>query len=158
LEIKVLVEAEVHPTEDEHKVAQAITNLTGSASFKKLQVGRRQYLAQEGGQELLFSFRSLLRRERTLDAARKMMLRGIDEQESKITFFVNKQVAMADHLSFCMPEGESPMGPISFTIETADPKSLIEWLATRTIDGIPVDELCQSGSQHSALSERRSKR
>ena len=155
---KVLVEAEVRPTEDEGKVAKAITSLTGSSSFKKIQMGRRAYLTQEGGEEILAAFRALLRRERILDAARKMMLRGTDEQESKFTFFVNKQVAMTGHLSFCMPEGESPMGPISFTIETADPKSLIEWLATRTIDGIPVDELCQSGSQHSAHSERHSNR
>ena len=157
METKVLVEAEVRPTEDEGKVALAITNLTDSNSFKKLQVGRRLYLTQEGGQELLYSFRSLLRRERILDAARKMILRGTDEDESKTTFYLNKQVAVTGHLSFCTPEGESPMGPISFTIVTGDPKSLIEWLATRTIDGTPVDELCQSGYPHSAHSEKHSK-
>ena len=158
MQIKVLVETEVHPTEDEGKVTQAVTNLTGSGSFKKVQIGRRAYLTQEVGEEFLSAFRSLLRRERILDAARKILLRGTDEEASRITFFVNKQVAITGHLSFCMPEGESPMGPISFAIETGNPKSLIEWLATRTIDGTPVDELCQSGSQHSAHSERRSRR
>lgn len=81
--------------------------------------------------------RSLLRRERILDAARKMMLRGMEG--STVTFCMNKQVAHAGHISFCRPAGESPMGPITFCISDDDPYSLIEWLATRTIDGVPVD-------------------
>ncbi|MDD1775925.1 MAG: hypothetical protein LUP94_01065 [Candidatus Methanomethylicus sp.] len=157
MEAKVIVEAEVRPTEDEQKVAKSITNLTGSNSFKRIQQGRRLYLIQEGGEALLLQLRSMLRRERILDAARKVMTRGMDEEESKISFCLNKQVALSNHLSFCSREGESPMGPISFTVVSKDPKSLIEWLATRTFDGTPVDELCQSGFPHSAHSERHSK-
>jgi predicted RNA binding protein with dsRBD fold (UPF0201 family) len=153
VETKVLVKVELNPTEDESKVMEAVSNLTGSSAFKRWSQGRRTYLVQEGDEFLLTKLRSLLRRDRTLDAARRLMLRGIEG--STIIFHINKQVALAGHVTFCMPVGESPLGPITFHISTDDPKSLIEWLATRTVDGVPVDELCQSGSPRYARLERR---
>jgi predicted RNA binding protein with dsRBD fold (UPF0201 family) len=134
---KVLVRADVNPTEDEAKVRAAVTNLIGTDRFSRANEGRRVVLTQEGDRGLLIHFRVLLRRERILDAARKMMHRGI--QGTSITFYMNKQVAYAGHASFCRPIGESPMGPITFCITDDDPNSLIEWLATKTVDGIPVD-------------------
>lgn len=153
--IKVLVEADLYLTEAEDKVKEAVYNLTGSRDFKRWSQGKRSYLTQEGDESLLARFRTLIRRERTLDASRKMMRRGI--QGSSIKFYVNKQVAFAGHLSFCQANGESPMGPISFYISVDDPNSLIEWLATRTIDGVPVDELCPSGSRRFAPSGKRTR-
>jgi hypothetical protein len=133
----VLVRAEVNLTEDEAKVRTAMTNLTGSDHFSRASEGKRLVLAQEGDRNLLLQLRTLLRRERILDAARKMMQRGIEG--NNITFYINKQVAIANHVSFCRPIGESPMGPITFSIFDDDPHSLIEWLATKTVYGIPVD-------------------
>jgi len=133
----VLVRAEVNPTEDEAKVRAAVTNLTGSSVFRRSKEGRRVLLVQEGDRGLLSNLRTLLRRERILDAARKMIHRGMEG--GTVTFCMNKQVAFAGHASFCRPTGESPMGPITFCITDDDPYSLIEWLATRTVDGIPVD-------------------
>lgn len=133
---RVMVRVEVNPTEDESKVRAAVTNLTGSDRFARETMGKRVVLTQEGDRGLLLQLRGLLRRERILDAARKMMQRGI--QGNNITFCVNKQVAMACHVSFCRPVGESPMGPITFAIFDDDPHLLIEWLATKTVDGIPV--------------------
>jgi predicted RNA binding protein with dsRBD fold (UPF0201 family) len=153
VEIKVLVEVELNPTEDESKVIAAVSNLTGSNTFKKWPQGRHTHLVQEGNESLLTRFRSLLRRERTLDAARKLLLKGVEG--STITFYINKQAAFVGHIAFSMPMGESPLGPITFHISADDPKSLIEWLATRTINGVPVDELCQLGSPHYVHSERR---
>lgn len=134
---KVLVRAEVNATEDEEKVKTAVSNLTGSSTFSKAGEGRKTILTQEGDRGLLLALRTLLRRERILDAARKAMLRGTEG--GKVTFCMNKQVAFAGHASFCRPAGESPMGPITFHISDDDPYSLIEWLATRTVDGVPVD-------------------
>jgi len=150
--IVVIVEAEVNPTEDEAKVAKAITAMTGSGEFRRVKQGNKLFLVQEGGAQLLGQFRALLRRERILDAARKIMLHNIEGD--RIMFWINKQVATVEHISFCRPEGESPLGPISFPILTPDPNSFIEWLATRTVDGIPVDELCQSGARRYAHSGR----
>ncbi len=154
-ETVVIVEAEVNPTEDERNVAKAITAITGSDAFRRVKQGNKLFLVQEGGALLLIQFRALLRRERILDAARKIMLHNIEGD--RIMFWINKQVATVEHVSFCRPEGESPLGPISFTVLTPDPYSFIEWLATRTVDGIPVDELCQSVSRRYAHSDRPSK-
>ncbi|MCQ8892581.1 MAG: hypothetical protein NQU41_04275 [Candidatus Methanosuratincola sp.] len=153
---RVVVEAEVRSTEDEEKVARAVSNLTGTKPYRIVQRGQQRILVQEGDESMLVTLRQLLRRERILDAARKLMLRGV--RGNQFTFYINKQVAYAGHVSFCMPEGESPLGPIKFTVETEDPKSFIDWLATRTVDGRPIDEVCQSGYPHSARSERPSRK
>ncbi|MEM2128714.1 MAG: RNA-binding domain-containing protein [Candidatus Methanomethylicaceae archaeon] len=154
--VKVVVEAEIRATEDEEKVAKAVSNLTGTKPFRVMQRGHQRFLVQEGDESMLVALRHLIRRERILDAARKIMLRGI--RDNQFTFYLNKQVAYAGHVSFCMPEGESPLGPIKFTVETEDPKSFIDWLATRTVDGRPIDEVCQSEYPLSAHSERPSRK
>jgi hypothetical protein len=133
----VTVKAELNPTEDESRVLDAIGNLTGSRDFKKSVKGKKIFIVQEGSEALLIRLRALLRSERILDAARKIIQRGIEDRT--ISFCVNKQVAYAGHVSFCRESGESPLGPISFTITTEDPKALIDWLATKTIDGFPVE-------------------
>ncbi len=155
MDVKVVVESELNPTEDEGKVVGAMANLTGSGSVRRVRQGRRVFLLQEGDQCLLIRFRSLLRSERILDAARKVILRGIEGK--RIEFCVNKQVASAGHISFCQREGESPLGPISFHVVAEDPYSLIDWLATKTVDGVPVDELCRSESRRYVHSGRRSR-
>ncbi|MDI9644744.1 MAG: RNA-binding domain-containing protein [Candidatus Verstraetearchaeota archaeon] len=152
LRAKVKVEAEVRATEDEERVAKAIYNMTGLGSVASCRRGRQTFLVQEGDESLLVRLRQLLRAERILDAARKIMLRGV--QGNSFSFYLNKQVAFGGHVSFCMPEGESPLGPLKFTVEVDDPKSFIDWLATKTVDGRPVDEICRSGSPPSARSER----
>jgi predicted RNA binding protein with dsRBD fold (UPF0201 family) len=75
-------------------------------------------------------FYDLLRRERILDAARKVLFRGI--QGKKIVFYLNKQVAYVGHISFSQPYGESPLGPIRVEIQCDDPQSLIDWLTPKT--------------------------
>ncbi len=47
---------------------------------------------------------------------------------NRIAFFLNKQVAFAGHVSFCEPEGESPLGPIRVVIEADDPAGIIDWI------------------------------
>ncbi len=83
------------------------------------------------GLEALSRFHELLRRELILDAARKVLLRGI--REDTIAFYLNKQVAYVGHLSFSQPTGESPLGPIRVEIECDNPRQLIDWLAPRTV-------------------------
>lgn len=137
LSAHVRVEAEVRPTEDEGKVIAALSKLTGKSAVSRIERGRKSYVTQEGDETLLYPLRAMLRRDRILDAARKAILKGQDG--SRFVFHVNKQVASAGHVSFCAPEGESPLGPITFTVEADDPKSLIGWLSTRVDDGTPVD-------------------
>jgi predicted RNA binding protein with dsRBD fold (UPF0201 family) len=54
-------------------------------------------------------------------------------------FMLNKQVAAVGKVSFTT--GESPLGPIVVTIETPDIERLIDYLAPRTRDGKPIEEI-----------------
>lgn len=155
MKARVIVRAKLNPTEDELKLLKAIVNLTGVESYRKEREGDSEYIVQEGDESLLTRFRELLRRERILDAARRMIMQGVNGQT--ITFHVNRQVAFVGKISFCKPEGESPLGPITFHIWTENIKELIDWLATKTIGGVPVDEICPSESQRYAQLEKRSK-
>jgi len=82
------------------------------------------------GTEGLTKLYNLLRRERIRDAARSIMFRGLEG--NTITFYLNKQVAYAGHLSFSELTGESPLGPIKVTITCDNPRELIDWLTPRT--------------------------
>ncbi|MCS7386350.1 MAG: hypothetical protein DRJ18_01705 [Candidatus Methanomethylicota archaeon] len=137
--IKVIVEAEVKPTEDENKVKQAILNLVTPNKVRlEERFGRKFLVAEAEGAESLLKLHSLLRREQILDAARKMMKKW--STQDKVIFFLNKQVAYVGHLSFCMPERESPLGPIRFEITCKNAKDVIDWLAPPTSRGKPLFE------------------
>jgi hypothetical protein len=73
---------------------------------------------------------NLLRRERIRDAARGVLFKGFNG--TSITFYLNKQVAYAGHISFCEPVAESPLGPIKVEIKCEKPRELIDWLAPKT--------------------------
>ena len=130
-EISIYVEAEVNPTEDEQKVRTAINNIMGNPTFTINSAFRGSILkAESHGKESLIKFRNLLRNDRIRDAARKLLYRAI--RDNKISFYLNKQVAYAGHISFSEETKESPLGPIKVTIETCTPTQVVEWLAEKT--------------------------
>jgi uncharacterized protein len=86
--------------------------------------------ADAKGEENLSTLRNVLRRDHIRDAARKALYRGLNG--NTVVFYLNKQAASAGHVSFTEAEGESPLGPITVTIQTEDPQQLIDWLAPRT--------------------------
>ena len=133
VEVTIFVEADVNPTEDEEKVRTAINNVLGNASIttKPAQTGCA-LLAQAKGQDALVKLRNLLRNDRIRDAARRLLFKSI--RGKSISFYLNKQVAFAGHVSFSEETAESPLGPIRFTIETDDASQLVEWLAEKTKD------------------------
>jgi uncharacterized protein len=131
VEVTVIVKAEVNPTEDEEKVQSAITNLLGNATFTQKASQRGSVLVAEAkGQESLIKLRSTIRNDRIRDAARRLLFKST--RNNTISFYLNKQVAYAGHVSFSEETSESPLGPLHFTIETDDPQSLVEWLAEKT--------------------------
>ncbi|MFQ6077448.1 MAG: RNA-binding domain-containing protein [Candidatus Bathyarchaeia archaeon] len=130
--VSIAAEAEVNPTEDPEKVKHAIQNIILNPTFEQISVESESLLvARVEGREGLTKLYNLLRQERILDAARRVMFRGVGD--NRITFYLNKQVAYVGHISFCQPEAESPLGPIKIVITCDDPEALIEWLAPRTI-------------------------
>ena len=130
-EIEILIEAEVNPTEDIEKVKLAIENVFGTVKYEVKELHRGKVLiARAKGTAGLTKLYNLLRRERIRDAARTVLFEGANE--NSITFYLNKQVAYAGHISFCKPVAESPLGPIKVQIKCENPKELIDWLAPKT--------------------------
>jgi len=128
----VHVEVDVNPTEDEEKVKRAINNILYNPTFTSEPAFQGYKLkAVANGQESLLNFRHLIHNDRICDAARKMLYRAV-RNDDKISFYINKQVAYAGHVSFSEENAESPLGPIHVLIETATPKLLIDWLSEKT--------------------------
>jgi predicted RNA binding protein with dsRBD fold (UPF0201 family) len=131
VEVTVLVETEINPTEDEEKVRAAINNLLGNSTFTLKPAQRGIIISAEAkGQNSLTKLRNLMRNDRIRDAARRLLFKSTSG--NTISFYLNKQVAYAGHVSFSEKTAESPLGPLRFKIETDDPKALVEWLAEKT--------------------------
>ena len=126
----VLVEAEINPTETEEKVKTAVANMFGNLSIqvKPSKVGS-VLTAEAKNREALENLRNTLRRDRVRAAARKVLYKGL--REKTIRFCLNKQVAFTGHVSFSQETGECPLGPIKVTIESENPRELIDWLAPK---------------------------
>jgi predicted RNA binding protein with dsRBD fold (UPF0201 family) len=84
------------------------------------------------GLSSLEKLRMILQRDRIRAAARSVLKRSVDG--NRMVFFLNKQAAYAGHVSFSVPEGESPLGPITITIQIDTPERLIDWLTGQAED------------------------
>jgi len=137
--MRVQVRAEARPTENSEKVKRAVRNLF-DLELKEEKVGYSLQIIGEGDERSLVKFRRLLFEQRILDAARQFMLRGLSR--NGFTFYLNKQAAFMGKVSFCTFElGESPLGPIAVEVQCSDPQSAILWLAPRTVQGVPIEEV-----------------
>ena len=131
VEVTVFIETEINPTESGDKVKATVNNILGNAAITvKPSIKGSILTAQAKGQDSLFKFRNLMRKDRIRDASRRILFKSI--RGNAITFCLNKQVAFAGHVSFSEETAESPLGPIRITIETENPQQLIEWLAEKT--------------------------
>jgi predicted RNA binding protein with dsRBD fold (UPF0201 family) len=129
-EISVHIEAEIHPTESQDKVKQAIENIFGNVQTTIQPIYRGAIItANAKGLEVLIKLQNLLRRERIRDATRKALLEELNK--NTISFYLNKQVAYAGHISFSKPIAESPLGPIKVQIKCENPRQLINWLTKK---------------------------
>jgi predicted RNA binding protein with dsRBD fold (UPF0201 family) len=129
-DVTVNIEVEVNKTEDTEKVKQAVQNIFGAVTFDAKPKTWGQLLkAQTSGTEVLTKLANLLKRAQILAAARKVLRSGTEE--ASITFYLNKQVAYAGHVSFSEQTAESPLGPIKVIINTGDPRRLVDWLTPR---------------------------
>jgi len=126
------VSVDVNPTEDPGKVQAAVEKMFGEITLRIVKEKEKSRFAGESeGRKALIRFHDLLRREQILDAARGVLLKGI--QDNTIRFYLNKQVAYVGHISFSQSIGESPLGPIRVEIESDDPKAVIDWLTPKTV-------------------------
>jgi predicted RNA binding protein with dsRBD fold (UPF0201 family) len=132
--LKLRVEAEVRATEDKTKVEAAIKKI-----FPTLQLNfTDNYLVGESTDtRTLDRLHQLLRLQGILDSARKVM--RASRRENLVQFMLNKQVTTVSKVSFA--GDESPLGPIVVTIEASDIERLIDYIAPRTREGKPIEEI-----------------
>jgi len=136
-DIMVNVEVQVNPTEDLKKVKRAVENIFGAVTFNvKPKTWGQLLIVKTSGTEGLTKLSNLLKREQILAAARKVFRSGMDD--NSVTFYLNKQVAYAEHISFSQQTAESPLGPIKVQIRCCNPRKLIDWLAPRPPKRIPL--------------------
>jgi hypothetical protein len=132
-DVEIEAEAFIYPTEDSEKVEKAIKTVfpACSVTVESHSEEVRILRAREHGKEALIPLQSLLRQDRIRDAARSVLMSSISN--NMITFHLNKQVAFVGHISFSMPNAESPLGPITVKIKCENPIRLVEWLAPGSI-------------------------
>jgi len=95
--------------------------------LKERPVGERVYLVMETDNvSSLERFRMIIQRDRIRAAAGAVLRKASDADGIRV--FLNKQVAFVKHVSFCEPEGESPLGPIKLVIQTDNPSKVINWV------------------------------
>ena len=130
-DVKVTIEVEIKPTEDPDKVKVAVQKILGDMHLEKVDnESQARLIGRAEGHESLSAFYDLLRKERILDAARRMLFSGL--HGNTVTFYLNKQAAYVGHISFSQSEGESPLGPICVSVQCTHSRELINWLTPRT--------------------------
>jgi len=129
--IEVAICSAVRPTERVEKVVSAIENI-----FPGLIMDiRADRIEAYNGPESLKTLHRLLREQRILDTARKVLLRGM--VGSATSFQISKQAALMGVVSF--PPEEEALG--SLHVQISGSKSVIDWLTPETENGVPIKEI-----------------
>lgn len=97
--------------------------------------------------ESLQTLHKLLREQQILDTARSVMLQG--QVGNTIQFRLNKQAAFMGMVNF--PPEEEPLGSIHVQITG---ENVIDWLAPRTENGVPVGEIDSKAIETSRTKSR----
>jgi len=119
----------VFPSEDKEKVIRAVMNIFPDAV---LDIQDNEMSATLDSME---HFGEQIRRQKILDTARSVMIKGRRNSERTI-FHLNKQAAYAGKISFV--EERTILGTIKVTIEAEDITAFIELLAPNTVNGEEV--------------------
>lgn len=132
--LRLRVEAPVKPTESRAKVEEGIKKIFPAL---KLRPTGNLVVGESRRPEALERLHQKLRLQAIRDSARKVLR---DQREgNRLHFMLNKQAATVSKVSFT--DGDSPLGPITVTIESSDLERVIDYLAPRTREGKPVKEV-----------------
>lgn len=140
--LRIILEAEVHPTEDERKVLQAMKSIVPfNEEIDDVEIieGRVKILrVRKEGHDSLLKLRNSLRSNRVLDTARSLLL---SRRGTIRPLRFHKQAALTGKVNLVDEEEFSPLGVITLRIEyDGDPLILADWLAPKTERGEPVGE------------------
>jgi len=130
--MRVIVEVEVRPTENEEKVKRAVLSIIRPTNLRieELYEGFKLIRAECTSVECLEPLREIARRQQAEPALRSYLNKY--RHGNKITLLLHKQAAYVEKLSLIDSERESPLGPIKLEIECTsgeELKELIDYLA-----------------------------
>ncbi len=131
--VEVLIETDVHPTEDVNKVVEAVKNLFPDADVR-IDDGKLVAKARD-----LRKFRDLLRRQRILDTARSELMRGRSGNE--VTVYLNKQTATVSRINFADENAVLSPLRVTFRLINVPFGRFLDYLAPETRGGKPVREV-----------------
>jgi len=133
--MRVEAVVEVRLTEDKKKVLKALENVFTPVNIREEPSDVGVILISTcDGHKCLEKLRGAIWRQGIQDAARSVISKGIVSEDTVI-FSINKQAAYVGVVSFVTEPGESPLGPITFTVKTNNVRQFIDWLAPRTYRG-----------------------
>jgi len=132
-QVEVEITTDVHPTEDEEKVIEAIRNIFPDAEIK-IEDGKLIAIARD-----LSRLRDLLRKQRILDTARSELIRN--RRGNEITVYLNKQTATVSRINFTDEDVILSPLKVTFRIYGVPVERFIDYLAPETRDGKPIKEL-----------------
>jgi len=124
----ITVSCPIFPSEDAEKVRKAVLNIFPDATPD---IGDGMITADVPNTE---HFSEQIRRQKILDAARSVMMKG--RRGERTIFHMNKQAAYAGKISFV--EERTILGTIKVTMEAEDITTFIELLAPHTVNGEEV--------------------
>jgi predicted RNA binding protein with dsRBD fold (UPF0201 family) len=124
----IRVSCPVFPSEDPEKVKKAVMNI-----FPDIDADIRDG-ALTGETISLEHFAEQIRRQRILDTARSVLMKG--RRGERTVFNMNKQAAFAGKISFA--EEKTILGTINVTITADNITEFIEALAPQTVNGEEV--------------------
>lgn len=136
--VEIEISCPLNETEDRAKVEQALRNLIPLQKYSIKEIADHSYLyGRTSESKTLEVFYRKLREQRILDASRKFLKQR--DRGNLVSFSVHKQAAAVGKISFCQPEGESPLGAITIRITSPQLESVINWLAPYTREGKEVE-------------------
>jgi predicted RNA binding protein with dsRBD fold (UPF0201 family) len=127
--VSVRVYCPVFPSEDPEKVMMAVNNI-----FPDMQLNAEDN-GVSGETHTLVHFAEQIRKQRILDTARSVMIKG-RRGDNRTVINMNKQAAFAGKISFT--EERTILGTINVTITVDNVTEYIEALAPHTVDGEEV--------------------
>jgi hypothetical protein len=127
-EIEIKVEASVNPSEDPQKVIAAIENVVEKC-YPEFRYGSRAVGRARGFEPLSLIYEQVRSRS-AMGVLRRMLL---DNRSGDTTwFYLNKQAASVGIAAVIEDEQESPLGPITVTLDCEELDSLVDWLVPET--------------------------
>ncbi|AGB04284.1 hypothetical protein AciM339_0395 [Aciduliprofundum sp. MAR08-339] len=120
--LEIVIEAELHPTEDVEKVKNAILNIFPDA--------RLEILAGEirGISHSVDTLGKILKEMRIRDAARSVFLSNLYDDE--IVFSISKQAATVGKVNFSV--GNVPLGDIKIIMRGENLREIVDMIAPDT--------------------------